>query len=235
MSLRRILAGKGLLISLLVAFVAVESIVAACFLSLVHFKSSTNWMTQSQHVLIELERLLSNVVEAETNQRAYLLTGSEEYLPSYREAVDTLDHHIRRIGGLTRHNKTQQDRVAYLATQVEQRSDEMNETIVTRRTKGLPYAKSLVLVNQQNGTMSAIEDVTGQIREEETRTLERHKAESDIWAFTTGSFAAVFFLLTAVLFAFCGVVMKMAVASQEQAERILQVLPRASTSAPTTG
>ena len=234
MLLRRILAGKGIFMSLIVAFVAVEAIVAACFLSLLHFKTSTHWVAQSQHVLLELERMMGTVVGAETNQRAYIITGSEEYLPPYRDAIDTADNHIRRIGGLTRHNTTQQDRVAYLAAQVGRRSDEMNEAIVTRRTKGLPYAKSLVAVNQQTGTMNAIEDVTGQLREEERRVLARHQAESDAWAFTTGSLAAVFFLLTAVLFTFCGVVMKMALASQAQAERILQALPRPTTSAPAT-
>jgi CHASE3 domain sensor protein len=174
-------------------------------------------------------------VSAETHQRAYIITGAEEYLPPYREAIDTVDNHIRRIGGLTRHNTTQQDRVAYLAAQVGRRSDEMNEAIVTRRTKGLAYAKSLVTVNQQTGTMNAIEDVTGQLREEEHHVLARHQAESDAWAFTTGSLAAVFFLLTAVLFTFCGVVMKMALASHAQAERVLQAFPSASTSAPAAG
>ena len=227
----RLLAGKGLLISLIVAFVAAESIVAACFLSLIHFKNSTNWMAQSQHVLLELERLVGNVVEAETDQRAYILTGSEEYLPSYRDAIDTFDHHIRQIGGLTRRDQRQQDRVAYLAAQIEQRSDEMEQVVVTRRTQGLPHAKSLVMVNKLNGTMNEIEDVTGQIRDEETRLLERHKADSDVWAFTTGSFAAVFFLLTAVLFVLCGIIMNMALTSQEQAERILQAQSHASTSA----
>jgi CHASE3 domain sensor protein len=235
MSFRRILAGKGLLITLLVAFVAVESIVAACFLSLLHFKTSTDWVARSQHVLLELERLAGTVVGAETHQRAYIITGAEEYLPPYREAIDTLDHHIRRIGGLTRHNTTQQDRVAYLAAQVERRSDEMSEAIVMRRTKGLPHTKSLIVVNQHNGTMNSIEDVTGQIRDEERRVLARHQSESDAWAFTTGSLAAVFFLLTAVLFALCGLVMKIALASQAQAERILQALPPASSSAPAAG
>jgi len=235
MLFRRLLAGKGILLALVVGFVAAESIVAACFLSLVHFKDSTNWVAQSQHVLLELERLVGNVIEAETHQRAYILTGSEEYLPSYRDAINTLDHHIRQMGGLTRHHQGQQDRVAYLATQIEQRSDELDQVIVTHRTKGLPHAKSLVVANQLNGTMSAIEDVTEQIRDEETRLLEYHKAESNLWAVSTGSFAAVFFLLTAVLFVFCGIIMKMALASQEQAERILHDQSRPPASFPAAG
>ena len=59
--LHRLFAGKGLIIALAVGFIAVESIVAACFLSLVHFKTSNNWATRSEQVLLELERMMSTV------------------------------------------------------------------------------------------------------------------------------------------------------------------------------
>ncbi|MBA2484512.1 MAG: CHASE3 domain-containing protein [Nitrospira sp.] len=161
--------------------------------------------------------------------RGYLITGSDRYLAPYRDAVDTVETQIRRIGSLTRHNVTQQDRVAYLARQVEQRSDEMDHAIVTRRTEGLPLAKSVVVGNQQNRTMDAIHDIAGQIREEETRVLERHRADSEAWALTAGSFTVAFFLVTAVLFTLCGVIMKMAFTTQAQAERLIQALPHPST------
>ncbi|HRC45407.1 MAG TPA: CHASE3 domain-containing protein, partial [Nitrospira sp.] len=130
-----------------------------------------------------LERILSTVTGAETSQRGYLITGSDDYLTPYRDALTTLESQVSRIGGLTRDNAVQQDRVAYLATQVEQRSEEMDHAIVTRRTQGLPFAKSVVAVNQQNRTMDTIQDLTAQIREEETRVLQRHRANSDAWAF----------------------------------------------------
>ncbi|HAP41494.1 MAG TPA: hypothetical protein DCQ94_17310 [Nitrospira sp.] len=222
--LRRLLAGKGLMIVLAVGFIAVESIVVASFLSLVHFKTSNHWATKSEQVLIELERMSSAVAGAETQQRGYLITGSDEYLPPYRQAIDTLDTQLRRIGSLTRDNRLQQDRVAFLATQVEQRGDEMDQAIATRRTKGLPHAKSVVAANQQNRTMETIQDIAAQIRDEETRVLQRHRADSEAWAFTTGSFAVAFFILNAVVFTLCGVVMKLALSSQSQADRLLQSL-----------
>ncbi len=232
MSLKQFYTGKGLIITLIVGFLAVESIIAAGFLSLVHFKTSTNWAAKSEQVLIELEQMRSTVVGAETQQRGYLITGSDEYLPPYREAIDTLEAQLRRIGSLTRDNSLQQDRVAFLATQVEQRSDEMDHAIVTRRNKGLPFAKTVVSTNHQNRTMDTIQEITGQIRDEENRALARHRADSEAWAFTTGSFAVAFFLLNAVVFTLCGVVIKLSLGSQAQAERLLQIL-RPSTAATT--
>ena len=230
--LRRLLAGKGLMIVLAVGFIAVESIVVASFLSLVHLKTSNTWATKSEEVLLELERMMIAVSGAETNQRGYIISGSDDYMPPYREALVTLEDQLHRVGTLTRDNRLQQDRVAFLATQVEQRSDEMDHAIVTRRTKGLPPAKSVVEANQHNRTMETIQEIAAQIRDEETRVLQRHRADSEAWAFTTGSFAVAFFILNAVVFTLCGLVMKLALSSQSQAERLLRTL-RPSTTATT--
>ena len=222
--LRRIFAGKGLIMALVVGFLAVESIVAACFFSLMHFKTSNNWATRSEQVLLEIERMRSIVTGAETHQRGYLITGSDEYLAPYRQSLDMLQEQIRRIGSLTRENSLQQDRVAFLATQVDQRSDEMEQAVALRQTKGLPGAKSIVTQNRQNRTMDTIHDITGQILDEETRVLARNRADSNAWAFTTGSLALVFFVLNAVVFALCGVVMTLALSSQAQADRLVRAL-----------
>ncbi len=230
--LHRLLAGKGLIIVLAVGFIAVESIVVASFLSLVHLKTSNTWATKSEEVLLELERMMIAVSGAETNQRGYIISGSDDYMPPYREALVTLEDQLHRVGTLTRDNRLQQDRVAFLATQVEQRSDEMDQAIVTRRTKGLPPAKSVVEANQHNRTMETIQEIAAQIRDEETRVLQRHRADSEAWAFTTGSFAVAFFILNAVVFTLCGLVMKLALSSQSQAERLLRTL-RPSTTATT--
>ena len=54
--------------------------------------------------------------------------------------------------------------MAYLVSQIEQRSEQMDDAIITRRIKGLPDAKSVVVSNRQSGTMDAIQDVVGQMR-----------------------------------------------------------------------
>ena len=62
--------------------------------------------------------------------------------------------------------------MAVLADQVSKRSDEMDRAIVTRRTHGLPFAKSVVAVAERNRTMDMIHAIAGQIREEGTRMLQ---------------------------------------------------------------
>ena len=75
MSLNRIYTGKGPSSCVSRRILAVEAIVAAGFLSLAHFKTSTNWATKSEQVLIELERMKSAMIGAETQQRGYFDHG----------------------------------------------------------------------------------------------------------------------------------------------------------------
>ncbi len=229
MFLRRLYAGRGLIISLCLAFVAVESIVAACFLSLVHLKTANNLVQKSQNLSLEIERAMNAVAGAETNQRGYIITGLDHYLASYRGALDAIGIQIQHLGSMIGNNANQRDRIVYLTAQVRQRLDELDRAIVTRRNEAPPFAKSVVAVNQSKVSSEALHDIAWQIREEETRTLERHRADLEAWAVTTGSFTVALFLVTAVVFALCGVFMKMAMMSQTHAERILENLPLIST------
>ncbi len=213
----KLLTGKGIFIVLVIAFLAVEGLVAACFLSLVHYKKATNWTAHSQNVLIELERVLSTFTEAETSQRGYVLTGLDQYLSPYRTAMDGLDRQLRYLGGLTRDNSAQSRRVAYLERQMDQRSLEMDRAIIVRRTEGLAAAKSVVADDTRQETKTLIHGVVGQMRTEEQQRLEDRRADSRTWAFITGSFAIALFLVTALVFALCGIVIKMALTAHGQA------------------
>src|SRR5689334_1430507 len=52
---------------------------------------SDRWIDHTREVVIELERALSTLKDAETGQRGYLLTGDEEYLEPYRIASARMD------------------------------------------------------------------------------------------------------------------------------------------------
>ena len=62
-------------------------------------------------------------------------------------------------------------------------------------------------------------------------SIDRGKAKLALRTDSTGSFAVAFFLLNAVVFTLCGLVMKLALSSQSQAERLLQSLRPSTVSA----
>ena len=54
------------------------------------------WLVHTYEVIAHIESLLSKLQDAETGQRAYLLTGNESYLGPYEEALrDTQDSGAR--------------------------------------------------------------------------------------------------------------------------------------------
>src|SRR6266446_8003832 len=62
-------------------------------------------------VLRTLDETLARLVDAETGQRGYLLTGDEAYLEPYREAIKNLDQVMGQLKVLTAANPNQQERL----------------------------------------------------------------------------------------------------------------------------
>ncbi len=65
------------------AIVAFISLGAVSYLMIKEFKSSVDWSTHTYKVLRTNEKLLSDIKDAETGQRGFIITGKEEYLEPY--------------------------------------------------------------------------------------------------------------------------------------------------------
>src|SRR6267378_4679462 len=65
----------------------------------------------SHEVLRTLDETVARLVEAETGQRGYLLTGDEAYLEPYREAIKNLDQVMGQLKVLTAGNPRQRKRI----------------------------------------------------------------------------------------------------------------------------
>lgn len=62
-------------------------------------------------VIEELQFLLANLTDAETGQRVYLLTGTENYLARYTGAQTAVPAEIAKLHALTADNPRQQTRL----------------------------------------------------------------------------------------------------------------------------
>src|SRR5580700_462981 len=95
-------------------------VMALIILGLVGFashRSVTGLVETSQHVghthdvVTNLENVLSNIKDAETGQRGYLLTGIESYLEPYRTSTPKIQQSLRSLRSLTADNPSQQHRL----------------------------------------------------------------------------------------------------------------------------
>ena len=57
--------------------------------------------TQTRRLLVAMKDLFSDLQDAETGQRGYLLTGDERYLAPYLQARSNFDGHLVQVTRLT--------------------------------------------------------------------------------------------------------------------------------------
>src|SRR5260370_36580108 len=58
------------------------------------FTEAAEWRKHTYEVLRNLDETVARLVDAETGQRGYLLTGEEAYLGPYRAAITDIDQKI---------------------------------------------------------------------------------------------------------------------------------------------
>jgi signal transduction histidine kinase/CHASE3 domain sensor protein len=89
------------------------------------------------HAVIETaDALLTRAVDAETGQRAYLLTGEEVFLDPYRGAGEDINQHLAMLRQLTRDDPAQAARLNTIQELVPVRFALLDTGIALRRTGG---------------------------------------------------------------------------------------------------
>ena len=152
-------------------------------------------------ILDRLRLLLSDVKDAETGQRGYLLTGKESYLDPYSRAVDNVPTDLLALREIM--DGSQQARVDALELAVREKMDELAETVASRRAGDAEAAMATVRSDRGKQAMDRIRDMVKTLREFENRQLAEHQKARDETAarariFNLGG-AMLLTLLTALL------------------------------------
>jgi CHASE3 domain sensor protein len=136
------------------------------------------WVTHTHQVRTELADLLSELKDAETGQRGYLLTGEESYLEPYKGALTTIETTFDDVKKLTLDNPDQQRRLAAIGALIESKLAELKQTIDLRRTQGFDAALKVVLTNEGKTYMDQMRNFVAEADHEEQTLLERRSEEA---------------------------------------------------------
>jgi PAS domain S-box-containing protein len=120
----------------------------------------------SYEAQLTLDEVLARLVDAETGQRGYLLTGDEAYLEPYRETIKNLDQVMGKLKVLTADNPNQQKHLQALEPLIEKKLTELQMTIDLRRKEGFAAANQVVLAGQGKQWMDHIRVVLEEMRDE---------------------------------------------------------------------
>jgi PAS domain S-box-containing protein len=126
------------------------------------------WVLHTRQVLYELEKIEYLLVDAETGQRGYLLTGDPSYLEPYNRAIVQVDSHIASLDRLTTGNPPEQANAARLDSAAHLKLNELTETIALYRGGNTKQAMALVLTGRGKRTMDNIRAIVAAMQSEET-------------------------------------------------------------------
>src|SRR6266513_1984371 len=143
------------------------------------FAEASEWRKHTYEVLGILDQTVARLVDAETGQRGYLLTGEESYLEPYRAAIKNIDQTIGNLRSLTYDNPNQQKRIQILEPQVERELTELQHTIDVRKNEGLTAANKMVQEGSGKRWMEQIRVVVAEMANEKKDLLKIHAQEAN--------------------------------------------------------
>ncbi len=129
--------GRKLALSFAVAILTIGVIGVSGHRANADLIENDHWVTHTEEVKRTLAHVLAGLVDAETGQRGFLLTGDERFLEPYRTALTDIEASQAAVRRLTADNPQQQQRLSALAPLVASRLGLLGEVIERRRQEGL--------------------------------------------------------------------------------------------------
>jgi len=133
---------------------------------------SDYWVDHTRDVISTNEQLLSDVKDAESAERGYIITGDEGYLEPYRSAYADSQSSMQKLLQITKDNPLQQERLTGLQALIAKRMGVFNTALEQRKTSGFTAAEGVVVAGQGRTVMRQIREASKRIANEENRLLQ---------------------------------------------------------------
>ena len=132
-----------------------------------------------------VDGLLSDLTDAETSQRGFLLTGEDRYLGPYTQVVRALPDELAAVRSRLRSRPGESSDVARLTTLATQKLAELQQAIDLRRLGSTAPATALALSDEGKQTMDAIRVLCKDIESSEQGRQRRAFIKEEAAAQTT--------------------------------------------------
>ena len=182
--------------------------------------ANQEWVNHTYRVITEINEKLSELKDAETGTRGYVVTGREEYLEPYKAALEKMKGRLEPLRLLVADNPAQTVRVAEFSDAINARLVLCEQTVELRRTQGFDAAQRSMLSGVGKARMDAARAIADAMLAEEKRLLTLRAAETAFSAKVatlTIGFAAV---VNLILLSYIWSLLARAEVSREQTARV---------------
>jgi len=163
--------------ALLVVFVAAN--VAVNESNLGRLRQESDAVAHAYDVSAALAAALSDMLDAETGQRGYLITEDDAYLAPYRAALARVEPDLEAVTRLTRDNPAQQADLAQLSEHARAKLVELDATIQLARDRGYGAARAAVLSHLGRSEMDQLRVIARSMSARENALLAVRRGEAE--------------------------------------------------------
>jgi signal transduction histidine kinase len=180
----------------LAAFAAVGSL---SYIAIGNLLDDENWVIHTYTVIDKLDLLLVTMVNAETGQRGYIITGELDYLGPYNSAISSINNQISDLRQLTSDNPVQQSNIDMLAPLVKERMGQLANNVNLRTNNDTSaIIKNISGLDQGKITMDKIRTVINNMTIVEQQLLAQRSETSQSVAQNT-EFIIIFGTISAIV------------------------------------
>lgn len=160
------------------------------------FASASESVEHTMLVNVSVHDVLEALVDAETGERGFLLTGRRDYLEPYEHARARLGDAIGRLRSLTRDNPRQQSVLDDIERDAVLKLTGIQQLIELRSSEGLGAAVEATLTESDKASMDALRRDVAAMEQEESRLLVARRQMQQ----RTAAFAITSLVVASVLF-----------------------------------
>jgi methyl-accepting chemotaxis protein len=160
------------------------SLVALFIVGLVAYRSldalieASHKVTQANEIKSALAELMSEMKDAETGQRGFVITADESYLDPYNGALTAVPRTLADLRGMLAKDPTANERLDQAEALANQKLAELKEVIDTRRAQPtFEAAQKIVLTGRGKATMDQMRVLVNKMDQDQTDLL-KHEAEA---------------------------------------------------------
>jgi signal transduction histidine kinase len=176
-------------------------------------RDSTEQVQQVMELVAELQLLQTRLVDAETGQRGFIISGDSAYLGPYDGALKEIRAILARLRSDAAHDAAQASRVEELAAEVNRRFSILEEVLAVRESDGLAAAALAMTAGGGRQSMDLLRAIAAGISEHEHARLASYRSAQ----------ARAGRLLLIFLFAGSGAVLAVAVLTNQLFRRELEL------------
>ena len=184
--------GRSIVALMAGALLLLLAVNAATFVMIQRTVAFNDQVERSQQIRQAAGSLLQALVDAETGQRGFLLTGRPEFLDPYNRAERSVPEHVEELERLTEGDPLLGDQIAPMLDAARDKLAELDRTLTLARTGRTGEALQLVQTGRDEARMesirarlAAIDEIENQRLAVRTRQSE-HGSALTLWANALG-------------------------------------------------